>query len=188
MYVSRRRALGIALLVLAALTGPAVFAVALWQQTEVAAAVGAIERDPSCSAPIAQRMYDGLCLTISATVRSKYVDGDGWNSVYHAVVSLPGKRTEDVSFLHAPSLYHRIPVGHAIIVRLFDGSAVAVGVGNLAAAAGDGPLLDRRQTWAYVRDIGVSMMLFEVLVAAVFFTVKHVRRGALPRGQDGLWI
>jgi hypothetical protein len=32
------------------------------------------------------------------------------------------------------------------------------------------------------------MMLFEVLVAAVFFTVKHVRRGALPRGQDGLWI
>jgi len=176
------------LLVLAALTGPAVYAVGIWQQMEVAAAVGAIERDPSCTAPISQRIYDGLCLTVSARVTSTYVEGAGWNATYHAIVLLPGYRSEDVSFVHAPSLYRHIRPGRPIIVRLFAGTPVAVGIGNLTAAVGDGPLLDRRRTWAGVRDVGVSMMLFEVLVAAVFFTVKHVRRGALPRGQDGLWI
>jgi len=171
-----------------ALTGPAVYAVAAWQQTRVAAAVGAIERDPSCTAPIAQRIYDGLCLTLSARVTRTYVDGNGWNAIYHAVVSLPGKRSTDVAFVHAPSLYRHLRTGRTVIVRLFAGTPVALGVGNFTAAAGDGPLLDRRQTWANVRDVGVSMMLFEVLVGAVFLTVKHVRRGVLPRGQDGLWI
>ena len=183
-----RRAVGLILLSLAALSGPAVFGIAVLEQVLLAQAVATIETDPSCSEPIWQRMVGGRCLTSPAPVRQKFIDGTGWNAVYHVVIGVRGGGMEDLTFLHAPTLYRRIADGHPIMVRTFEGVPITVGIGNLAAAAGFGPLLDSREKWALVRYVGVTMTLFVLLAAALFFTVKHVRRGALPKGQDGLWI
>jgi hypothetical protein len=188
VQLTGRSALGLILLALAALTGPVVVGVALVEQLFLAQAVGRIESDPSCSAPIWQRMYGGPCLTAPAPVRQKYADENGWNTVYHVVVGLHGGGTQDVTFQHAPTLYRRIAVGHSVMVRRYAGTPVAIGVGNLDVAVGDGPLLESREKWSLVRYVGVTMTLFVLLAAALFFTVKHVRRGALPKGQDGLWI
>jgi hypothetical protein len=186
--LTRRRAMGFLLLTLAALSGPAVFGIAAVEQTLLAQAVATIETDPSCSQPIWQRMYGGRCLTSPAPVRQKFVDGAGWNAVYHVVIGVRDGSTEDITFLHAPTLYRRIAAGRPIMVRTFQGVPITLGIGNLAAAAGYGPLLDSRRTWALVRYVGVTMTLFEMLAVVLYFTVKHVRRGALPKGQDGLWI
>jgi hypothetical protein len=186
--IPRNLKIGGAMVLLAALIGPAVFAIAAVEQRMLAQAVNLIERDPSCSAPIAQSV-EGPCRTLRARLDRKYIEGAGWDAVYHAVVTLPGRQVMDIPFVHAPTLYRRMHERHPVIVRLVGGDApYAVGVGDASAAAGDGPLLDERETWSHVRFAGVTMMYFEVLVAALYLAMKHVRRAALPAGQNGLWI
>jgi hypothetical protein len=186
LQIPRAIKIGGAMILLAALIGPAVFGIAVVEQHLLAGAVNDIERDPSCAAPIAQSLV-GPCSTQRARVVRTYVDGTGWGAVYHVVVALPRGATADASFVHAPTLYRRMHVGHTITVRMLDGAPFAVGVGDASAAAGDGPLLDRRETWAHVRSGAVSFMLFEVLIAALFLAMKHVRRGIVGAGADKLW-
>jgi hypothetical protein len=177
--IPRNIKVGGAMVLLAALIGPAVFAIAAVEQHMLAQAVNLIERDPSCSAPISQSV-EGPCRTLRARLDRKYIDGDGWDAVYHAVVTLPGRQVLDIPFVHAPTLYRRMHERHPIIVRLVDGDApYAVGVGDTSAAAGDGPLLGERETWSHVRFAGVTIMYFEILVAALYLMMRTTSSGAL---------
>jgi hypothetical protein len=176
--VPRRVLAGAILIALAAAVGPVICGIAALQQILIAQAVAAIENDPSCSAPMTQRL-DGPCLTRPARAVRKYTEtSDGVTTAYHVVVALGRGKQQDVTFWQAPVLYDRIHRGRAMTVRLYQEKPVAIAIGGLAAAS-YAPLREQSASWEQARDFGLNLTLFELLLAVVYASAVYLR-GPMP--------